>query len=167
MKFCAEDQLTIAVCEHFIHEASEVFKEQGWDDINLISFPARCGKPFIAEEEITILPHRSSHTILIGGPCLADVQKLQTIKTVIEKNCFHFLCGTSFVQQLLAGGARLISPAWLRQWSEGSEVSMPCQFGSKEFNDLVSRKVVLIDTLIDDQSKELFRNFLKTSGVKG
>ncbi|BHH82505.1 two-component system sensor histidine kinase NtrB [Desulforhopalus sp. 52FAK] len=165
MKFSSDDLLTIAVCQNFVKEASLVFNQEGWKDVELVSFPARCGGPSIAEEEITILPNRSEDMIVVGGKCLIGLQNNENISTIVKENCFCSLCGSSFVQQLLGDGAYITTPGRLRTWGEGKGEAELGLTG--EVDPVTYKKIVLLDTLVDDNTRSHFEDFLKTTGFAG
>lgn len=165
MSFTGEDQLTIGVCEVFFEEASQVFAGRGWRGVQLISFPSRCGRPTIAEEEVNILPQSSVDFVLIGGKCLSELQTHEGIHTFTKSNCLHYFCGAPLLQQLLETSGYVISPGWLRRWKSGDESDL-----SQLHKRVVasgSKKVVLLDSLVDEKAKEYFEELIERERLEG
>lgn len=167
MKKGSVQQLTIAVCENFFKEACGVCREQGWKDTDLVSFPARCGRPMLKDKEINSISADNSNTIVVGGSCLSQLTNTPGLSIVSEANCFSYICGTSQVQQLLRQGAYLVSPGWLKDWQNNVD---SFGFTKPQYQELLAqsvREIVFLDTLIDDQGKENFDSYLRYAGIKG
>ena len=167
MKKPLTHQLTIAVCENFFKEAFTICKEQGWDNINLVSFPARCGRPMLLEKEITDLVPDNGSTIVVGGICLSKLNNTPNLSIARETNCFSYICGTSQVHQLLRQGAYLVSPGWLKNWQSNVDSFGFTKSQYQEFLAQSVRKVVFLDTLIDNQGKENFACYCRYAGIDG
>jgi len=167
MKKSLAHQLTIAVCENFFEEASVICEERGWEDINLVSFPARCGRPMLTQKEMTILAPDNGNTIVVGGLCVSHLNNTSDLSIVSETNCFSYLCGTSQVHQLLRQGAYLVSSGWLKDWRKHVDSFGFTQPQYQEFLGQSIRKIVFLDTLIDDKGKENFDDYLRYAGIEG
>jgi PAS domain S-box-containing protein len=167
MKRTFAHHLTIAVCENFFQEASLICQEQGWEDINLVSFPARCGRPMLSQKEIAILTPDISSTIVIGGLCVSYLNNTSDFSVVSETNCFSYICGASQLAQLLRQGAYLVSSGWLKDWRTHVD---SLGFTPPQYQEFVAesiRKIVFLDTLTDDQGKANFDKYLRYAGSKG
>lgn len=167
MKKGSVHQLTVAVCENFLEEAVHVCKEQGWEYVNLVSFPARCGHPMLSDLEVASITHDNTDTIVVGGICLSQLHNTSNLRLVSETNCFSFICGASQVQQLLRQGASLVSQGWLKNWQK---YVTSFGFTKTQYQDFLAesaRKIVFLDTLIDDEGKECFESYLRYTGLEG
>lgn len=165
MSVTGGEQLTIAVCEIVFEEASQILDGPGWRDVQLISYPARCGRPTIAEEEVAILPHSSEDLVLIGGKCLGGLESTQQRSIFSKSNCLYLFCGAPLVRQLLKSGAYLISSGWLRRWTRGDESDLVIL--RKLIDETGSNKVVLLDSLVDEQARTNFEELVVQEGLEG
>ena len=167
MKKCLAHQLTIAVCENFFKEAFTIFKERGWEDVNLVSFPARCGRPMLSEKEITDLVPDNGNIIVVGGICLSQLNNSSGLTIVRETNCFSYICGTAQIQQLMRQGAYFVSQGWLKNWQSNVD---SFGFTKSQYQDFLAqsvRKIVFLDTLINDEGKEGFESYCRYAGIDG
>ncbi len=167
MKKYLAHKLTIAVCENFFEEASVICAEQGWEDISLVSFPARCGHPMLTQKEMAILAPDNGSTIVVGGLCLSHLNNTSDLTIVSETNCFSYLCGMSQVHQLLRQGAYLVSSGWLKDWRKHVDSFGFTQVQYQEILAESTRKIVFLDTLIDDKGKGNFDDYLRYVGIEG
>ena len=167
MKKPLAHQLTLAVCENFFKEAFTICKEQGWKDVTLVSFPARCGRPMLSDKEITDLAPDNGNTIVVGGSCLSQLSTTSALSIVRETNCFSYICGAPQVQQLLRQRAYLVSQGWLRDWQSHVD---SFGFTKPQYQDFLAnsvRKIVFLDTLINDEGKEPFESYSRYAGIDG
>lgn len=149
-------KLCLLCCCNFYKEIDTAVNSEGWDDVAVAAFPARCGRPPVNWDELRpLLPEKCTHIVVLGAACTHGLGEppadFSATRIVRVKQCFQLVAGEHLVAEAVTGGAYLITPAWLADW-RGQLKTMgfaPDQAG-KFFQDF-ARELVLLDTGIDPQ----------------
>lgn len=149
-------KLCLLCCCNFYKEIDTAVDLEGWDDVAVAAFPARCCRPPVHWDELrSLLPEKCAHIVVLGSACTHGLAEpppdFPATLVVRVKQCFHLVAGEQLVAEAVTGGAYLITPAWLADW-RGQLKTMgfaPDQAG-KFFQDF-ARELVLLDTGIDPQ----------------
>lgn len=164
------ERLCIVTCANLRDEIAAVVAAQGWDDVATATFAPRCGRPPVTFEELReLIPEDSTHVVAIGRACLSalDTPPRGFVPVRIHKpsECFHVVANAALVDDALAQGAYLVTPAWLANWPErlaqlGFEPAQAAEF-FQEF----ARKIVLLDTGTDPESTAHLTQFQAAVGM--
>ncbi|MBI4998762.1 MAG: diguanylate cyclase [Rhodocyclales bacterium] len=144
-------KLTLLCCENFRPEIAAAVAAEGWPDVSVAAFPARCGRPPLSWYELhPLLGPAGTRTAVIGNVCLAGLETAATnapaVKLLRQEQCFHMVAGHSLVDEAIARGAYLITPGWLADWrGKLSQMGFDEVTGGAFFRDFV-RELVLLDT---------------------
>lgn len=147
-------RLCILCCSNFEREVRASIAAEGWDDVAVAGFPARCGRPPVDWNELRRLtPDGCSQVMVFGRACLTHLAPppagQPAVRTVSLNQCFHLVAGEQLVSEALAAGAYLMTPAWLADWRQQLDRLgfSPGQAG--EFFQGFAKELVLLDTGID------------------
>ncbi len=175
-------KLCILVCESFEKETMAVVESEGWGDVSVAAFPARCGRPPIGWDDLAPLIRARTEcdqVRVFGGCCIAGLhdppQELAHIQReqphVFHKmeQCFHLLAGRGTINNYLAEGAYLLTPGWLAHWRrrieemgfDGTQSSQTV----REFFAESATRLLLLDTGVDLQSDERLHEFADFVGL--
>jgi signal transduction histidine kinase len=147
-------KLCILGCHNFHQEVGAGVTAEGWNDVVVVAFPARCGRPPVNWDELRpMVPADCGQVVVLGRACLKDLGEppagFPPTRVVPVAQCFHLVAGEALVNEAIAGGAYLITSAWLADW-RGQLKTMgfaPEQAG--EFFQDFARELVLLDTGLD------------------
>lgn len=150
-------QLGIFCCRNFLAEVGAGVTAEGWSDVAVAAFPARCGRPPVSWEELRpLLPPECSQVAILGRACLTGLGEppadFPPTRILPVKQCFHLVAGEQLVDEAIAGGAYLITPTWLADWRGQLQALgfIPEQAG--EFFHDFARELVLLDSGLDPAS---------------
>lgn len=154
-------KLCLLCCENFRPEIESVVAAEGWTDVTVAAFPARCGRPPVNWDELRpLLDPGCSQVDIIGNACLAGLDAIPAdtppVRQIHQNECFHMLAGRALVDEAIARGAYLITPGWLGDWRDKLR-----QMGFDEttaggfFRDF-ARELLLLDTgIVADAPRQL------------
>jgi diguanylate cyclase (GGDEF)-like protein len=114
-------KLCLLCCENFRCEIEAAVAAEGWTDVAVAVFPARCGRPPMSWEELRPLVQEScSQVLIVGNACLRGLDEPPAdwppVRQLRQEECFHLLAGASLVAEAIARDAYLITPGWLDDW---------------------------------------------------
>jgi PAS domain S-box-containing protein len=162
------DVLTVAVCQIYLSEVVTVIDLEHWDDVRVVAFPSRCGRPPLGKPELQELVGDDVGEILvIGGACVCGLEKSERPTCKQSLNCFALFHSRLLVEEFMAQGAYLVTPGWLEVWREKIE---EFGFGQKELRDFFSdsmKKIVLLDTLLKPESGGQLEELCEHVGLEG
>ena len=145
------EQLSILCCEDFASEVRAAVEVEGWADVCVASFPARCGRPPVGWEELRcLLPVPCSEVLLIGRVCLHGLgeapRDFPPVRTVEFRQCFHLVAGEKLVDEAICGGGYLVTPGWLADWrGKLATLGFTVDTAGEYFREF-AREIVLLDT---------------------
>ena len=151
------DKLRLLVCSYFAEEARAALAGEAFADVDIIVFPARCGRPPLTWDEVAALtPSNDAALYLLGGTCLAQLgPPLPTLpQSHVDQatQCFYRVLNPAMVDSYVQAGAYLMTPAWLRQWPAHIAAWGFDRAQAREFFAETITKLVLLDTGVDPQS---------------
>ena len=145
-------QLGIFACGNLAGEVRACVQAEGWTDVTVAEFPARCGRPQLAWEEVRRqLPADCAGLVLLGGACLQapPPADLPPLRVLAPEPCLALVADEALVAEAVAGGAYLATPGWLAHWPERlAELGLGPETAPALFQDFC-RELVLLDTGID------------------
>jgi signal transduction histidine kinase len=150
-------KLCIFCCHNFLQEVGAGRTAEGWDDVVVAGFPARCGRPPVAWDELqALLPAECTQIIVLGRACLQGLSDpppgFPPARIVSVAQCFHLVAGEQLVNDAIAGGGYLITPAWLADWRGQLKTLGFVPEQAAEFFQDFAKELVLLDTGIDPQA---------------
>ncbi|CAK0781784.1 two-component system, sensor histidine kinase and response regulator [Gammaproteobacteria bacterium] len=141
----------VLCCQNFFPELQAVVQTEAWTDVQVISYPVRCGRPPIRWEELHAhLPVECSSIAILGRTCLKNLgrppQNWPHTRIFYQEECFHLVAGKTMVAEAIGRGAYLITPAWLEKWPEHiATMGFQADHAREFFRDF-ARELVLLDT---------------------
>lgn len=143
--------LCLLCCRNFQSEIAAAVAAEGWTDVTVAAFPARCGRPPPSWDELRPLVAKgSTQVVILGNACLKGLGGAPAdwppTRQLQQLECFHFVAGATLVDEAIARGAYLITPAWLDDW-RGKLRQMGFDEGNAaEFFHDFARELLLLDT---------------------
>ncbi|XOF33905.1 MAG: ATP-binding protein [Candidatus Electrothrix sp. YB6] len=160
------------VCENLYAEMKEVVQFRKLTEVEVRSFPARCGSPPMNWTELAdiVTETEECRIEVLGSYCLDQLcPPLSSCYRINrQEQCFHLLCGASLVNALQEKGAQLLTPGWLSRWEHyikekwGFDRSTAQQFFGESVKNLI-----LLDTGTDARAADHFaalQEFLSLPG---
>jgi hypothetical protein len=152
--------LCILCCQNFEQEVGAGVTAEGWTDVVVAGFPANCGRPPLAWDDVRrALPENFSQVVVLGNACLTHLGQppadFPPLRLEPQGQCFHLIAGPSLVDEAMAGGGYLISPAWLADWrGQLRRLGFEAEQAGEFFHDFAS-ELVLLDTRLDAETRTL------------
>ncbi|MBF0181939.1 MAG: hypothetical protein HQM03_18125 [Magnetococcales bacterium] len=114
------DRLCIFCCQNYRLEMESVARDEQWDDVVIVAYPARCGDPPVTWEELApLLPAGCTEVMLLGGYCLAGLSEPpgHWPPTLLSRqdDCKQLLAGESLIADAVARSVRVVVPNQLRE----------------------------------------------------
>ena len=152
-------KLNFYICDSFLQELKVAIEE--YENIEAFSFKSSCKYQGIPHPFVNNNPKGISRYIL--GGCSIDATPLDEFTVLIkESSCFNLFAPKQLINNYIDNGAYLLTPGWLRDW----EFIIQDVWGfdkksAKNFFADFCKKLVLIDTMIEPNSKEHLEAFAK------
>lgn len=145
------NRLCFLCCQNFQPEITAAIAAEGWADVAVAAFPARCGRPPLGWDELhTLVPEECRQTVILGNACLRDLrqppQDWPAVRVLAKPQCFQLIAGETLTEEAIARGAYLISPAWLDNWRAQLAHMGFDEKNAADFFQESSRELVLLDT---------------------
>ncbi|MCP4142084.1 MAG: PAS domain S-box protein [Chloroflexi bacterium] len=160
------DKLGIAVCENYAQELRAIIDEWGFQDVVATSFPALCGKPSLTWDDFKGIIQDCEgcdRVEVLGQCCLVNLGAPPSSLARIQVNklrlCFDMLLDSSVVDILVKEKAYLMTPGWLASSREIMREWGFDQVTAPEFFADFAKRLVLLDTGVDDKSAERLEEF--------
>jgi signal transduction histidine kinase len=147
-------RLCILCCRNFREEVGAAIAAEGWSDVVVVAFPARCGRPPLAWEEVrALLPEECTQVVVLGRACLGGLGAAPAgfppLRLMPQQQCFHLVADASLVAEAITDGGYLLTPGWLADWrGHIAEMGFPAEAAGDFFKDFAST-LVLFDTGLD------------------
>jgi len=144
-------------CHNFRAEVEAAIAAEGWDDVTTAAFPARCGRPPVAWDELrALLPPECARLVVLGRACLGGLAEpppgFPPVRLLPQQQCFHLVADAGLVAAAIAEGGYLITPGWLADWrGRIAEMGFAPDTAGEFFKDF-ARRLVLFDTGLDPAS---------------
>jgi signal transduction histidine kinase len=158
--------LCFITCDYLYPEMKAAVESEGFSDVGVRAFPARCGRPPIQWEEITEIIHGSDadHIEVFGCYCLQKLKDppspdLSRCKIHLTEQCFHMLCGKTLVNSLEQEGAYVLTPGWLSKWKQHIADWGFDRTTATEFFGQSLRKLLLLDTYTEKYPEKNLKEF--------
>lgn len=165
-----KDRLCVLSCRNFHAEVAAAIAAEGWEDAVCVAFPARCGRPPLAWDELrALIPADCGQLLLLGRACLQALGKppagFPAIRTLAFGQCFHLVAAAERVDAAIADGAYLLTPSWLADWrGHLAEMGFRVEEAAGFFQDC-ARELVLLDTGLDPEAATRLEEFRQVAGL--
>lgn len=167
------NRLCILVCENHEPEVKAVVEAEGFDNVIVATFPAKCDPSPIGWDILGEAIHASAadcHQIyLIGDCCLVGLkgppEELAYCQIHKMDSPFGLTMGANMVNAYIRSGAYLVTPGWLARWRRYIEAWGFDQGAAREFFGECATRLVLLDSRVDARSAEHLRRFSEFVGL--
>jgi diguanylate cyclase (GGDEF)-like protein len=144
-------KLHVLCCRNYRLEFEAAVAAEGWSDVALAQFPARCGRPPVAWSELATLADGAEADLLVlGGPCLSALEippeRRDHVRLHRRAQCFELIACPAQIADALSRNAYLVTPGWLGAWREHlEELGFTGTSAAALFREF-ARELVLLDT---------------------
>ena len=167
------NKLHILACAYFVRDVKAALALiDDNSDVEVISFPADCGRPQLSEEDVnTLVPETNDtiETLILGNVCINnEINNPSPVSSSHYRHfeqCFHIICPPQLVNQYLAKGDYLLSPGWLSGWSKNVRKLGFNEQDAKDFFKQSINKLRLIDTGVNSKSKKQLKELSNQVGI--
>lgn len=163
------DKLCCGICEHYRAELQAVLATDGFNDIQFLTLPARCGHPPLTPDELAAsanaLLSGCETLYLLGGSCLAGIvassalQPQPRIVTNVRKNCFALFVNEAIIEQKIREGNYLTTPGWLARWRDHIDDWGFDRSTARSFFAEWATQLLLLDTGVAPQAEQHLQEF--------
>ncbi len=153
------EKLCIFACNNFFPEVEASILAEGWQDVEVIAFPSRCGRPEIKWQELdNLLPENCSQVIVFGRACIQSLPDspsgFPATRIIHLEQCFHLVAAAQLVDDLINSGGYLVTPGWLVNWRQHiADLGFDSEQAAPFFQDF-ARELILLDTGIDLEAQK-------------
>jgi diguanylate cyclase (GGDEF)-like protein/PAS domain S-box-containing protein len=162
-------KLCILSCYGFHREIAAAVAAEGWDDVTVAAFPARCGRPPVSWEELSpLLSEDCTQAVVLGRACLGELGEPPAwppIRLLHQELCFHLVAGATLVADAIERGAYLMTPAWLEDWPRRLAEMGFTQENAGDFFQDFAQELVLLDTGIIPQIPAYLSSLAEATGL--
>jgi diguanylate cyclase (GGDEF)-like protein len=163
-------KLCLLCCENFRIEVEAAVAAEGWDDVRVAGYEARCGHLPVSWEELRPLVGADcADVVVVGRACLHDLAEPPAGWPDVRRwpldECFELVACPSLVAEAVAGGAYVITPQWLARWPERLRELGFEQNGAGEFFHDFARELLLLDTGTLPEAQERLEAFSRAVGL--
>ncbi len=167
-------ELNFLVCENYLPEFRFVVEEEGFEDVKLLSFPAFCDGGFspdeIAGDPAFQRAAQSDSILVCSHTCRAPRKTVggqEWFSTVEAPNCYSQLVGDQFSRFFAEEGYYVITAGWLNKWELHLKRQGFSREGAQAFYKGWCRKLVLLDSGIDNTAVEKLNALSDYLGIPG
>ena len=155
--------LTLLTCEHLQAELTEVLDQLDGDEVQLKTFPGRCGRTLKASELPADLVEELSEVdrlILFAGNCApADLPCKSSSACMRCECCIEYLIGEDQYDVAMRRGDHLLTPGMVTGWREMLRSERFNRETAREFYADSTPRLVLLDTGTDSRSEHYINEF--------
>ncbi|MFC1848721.1 PAS domain S-box protein [candidate division CSSED10-310 bacterium] len=167
LKACdMEKRLLIVVCHNHEPELIAARDQEKFGDVDILTIPARCGKPPLTLEqtETYLQTHLGKKQIyVLGCSCISNLQengqKQAGMKFHCLRNCFQTFADMTLIEHFIKAGYFLVTSGWVAHWRANMNIYGFDQQTAREFFAETTKKVLLLETLVDQQNHEHLQEF--------
>ncbi len=161
-------RLRFATCAHHATEVEHALRAEGQTDIEVISFPARCGRPPLSDAEVEVLldgTDRDSVCVL-GGPCMDGAARATGTPTAgALAHCLESFVDRGVLQSWTDAGAYAVSPGWAVAWRGHLKRWGFDQPTARRFFGETTSHILLVDTGVDPTAPARVQEFADFLGL--
>lgn len=147
-------RLALFCCRNFAAEVGAGVTAEAWDDVQVVAYPARCGRPPLTADEVRSLwPAECAAGVLFGHACLGALEAqwaaatgLPPLRVVRTGQCFHLVANAALVDEAIAAGSYLATPGWLADWRGQLQALGFAPHAAAELFREFARELLVLDT---------------------
>ena len=163
-------RLCLLSCANFAREVAAATAAEGCADVALAVYPARCGRPPVAWNELRpLLPADCDEAVVLGNACVAGIgdtpPTFPPTRVLCSAQCFDLLAAPALVAAALAEGAYLVTSTWLADWRARLRALGYAPEGAPGFFGEFAREIVLVDAGIDADATARLAEFGAAAGL--
>ncbi len=159
-------QPCLLVCRNFLREVMAILNAEHYG-LHVVAFGAHCVRPLAghdpAARAVARLAAQGRDVIALGSYCLRGAAQ-QTpgsaaggrVQVIAFDQCFELVADPQLVAAESAAAAYLLTPGWLRHWPRYMRAWGFDRPTARAFFGETVRRLVLLDTGVDDQSAAQF-----------
>jgi diguanylate cyclase (GGDEF)-like protein len=157
----------VLCCRNYRPEFEAAVAAEGWTDVQVAAFPARCGRPSVSWPELAPLAGGEDADLLVlGGACLAGLEippeRREHVRLHRRAQCFELVACPAQIADALARNAYLVTPGWLGSWREQLEgLGFTGTSAAALFREF-ARELVLLDTGISSDAPAKLTELART-----
>jgi len=159
------EKICISVCNNFAIEVKTIVEQNSIDNVEVLNFPANCGKPPLKIENIEKLNtfNNCEKNCILGSVCLKELNKNTTNDKYQNifyfDTCFEMVLNKDLVNHYISKGFYLVTPGWLNNWeSEISNLGFTKETAPGFYRE-TSKSILFLDTGINSESKKQIEEF--------
>lgn len=163
-------KLCLLNCQGFCPEIGAAIAAEGWPDVIVVPVAARHGQPPPSWSTLRpLIPADCTGLLTIGRACLEGLGEPPAgwppVRQLPIEECFRLVAGATLVDEAIARGGYLITPAWLDDWRGNlSELGYEEESAADFFRDF-ARELVLLDTGIVPDAPAKLAELAKVAGL--
>jgi diguanylate cyclase (GGDEF)-like protein/PAS domain S-box-containing protein len=163
-------KLCLLCCRNFRSEVSAAVAAEGWPDVVVAEFPARCGHlPLNWDELRPLLETDCDKVIVLGRACLKGLDHpppdWPSVHLEPQEECFQLVAGATLVSEAISRGAYLMTPGWLDNWRGNlREMGFDDNNAASFFHDFAS-ELLLLDTGVDSEAARKLAELAKVTDL--
>ncbi len=122
------ERLKIIICENYSPEFTKALALEGYEDVDIQSFPCLCARKQNQEKIRSIIEQMIIHkcdSIVLGSHHCAifnqEVVQKSVYKTYLSEYCFSHMAHKQLIEYIIAKGGYILSPGWLDRWEQRLE----------------------------------------------
>ncbi|MDD2758873.1 MAG: ATP-binding protein [Methylomonas sp.] len=144
-------KLCVLCCNNFHPEINAAVSAEGWDDVSVVAFPEHSACPDLGWKELRpLLTEDCTQVVILGGACLTELGEPPAgwpqVRVLRQTHCFQLIAASAIIEDALARGAYLMTPAWLQHWQDRiAAKGFKPENAGEFFLDSV-RELLLLDT---------------------
>lgn len=144
-------KLCLLCCQNFRPEVEAAVAAEGWPDVAVAAFPARCGRPPVDWNEMRpLLAPDCTRVLIFGRSCLqglgAPPADWPPTRLHLLDECFQLVAGPTLVAEAIGRDAYIVTPAWLADWQgQLRQMGFEAEAAAPFFRDF-AKELVLLDT---------------------
>lgn len=160
----------ILLCEHYRREIESLGFEERHDDIEVLFFKGRCGLPPLDWKELQdVMPEKYETLHALNGGCISNLpdehQGIYRQRSYKLNHCLDLFISSKLTAHFAGNGYYMVSPGWLQKWRNYLGQQGFDRETAREFYNETAEKILLLDTGVDDEAKDLLAAFSEYIGL--
>lgn len=114
-------KINLNICQGIELEVQKIIARNSDWNIELKTYPMRCGAPFLSREELDTDPQQKDDLQLyMGGFCLKKLNEdgHLSASSIMVENCFYLFLNKDLIDYYIKDGAYLFTTGWLINWKQ-------------------------------------------------
>jgi PAS domain S-box-containing protein len=161
------NDLCLVICTYYKKEISAVINTEGFNNVNVTTFPAECDHPQTVRKGLDTIIHDCSNkcgkTFILGGRCASGSKAFpKGVENCFDRNikhCFYLFTNKSLIDSLFEERSYVVTPGWLCHWKKRIKKWGFDRKTAQEFFAESAAKITLLDTGISKNSNIDIREF--------